>query len=202
MDPPLGRHWRYSPSTLDALDEAGLIVWSGSGNPRKILYGRRITGKVAPGPFGVYKDPQRPTYPTQKNSLLLERIIRTTSEPGDTVLDCYSGSGTTLLQASLLGRRFVGMDNSEIEHSTMKKRFDDHGNRFNTINATPVTHEMAIQEPQPLNFEAVEHEQNSRKSGGDGQRNSGTIREITDKDPALRRASLTSLKQTLAGLGR
>ena len=60
----------------------------------------------------MFKDPQRPSYPTQKNAAMLERIIRTSSEPGDTVLDCYAGSGSTLLEAARLGRRFIGMDDS------------------------------------------------------------------------------------------
>ena len=43
---------------------------------------------------------------------MLERIIRTSSNVGDTVLDCYAGSGTTLLQAARFNRRFIGMDDS------------------------------------------------------------------------------------------
>ena len=43
---------------------------------------------------------------------MLERIILTSSEPGDTVLDCYAGSGATLLEAARLGRRFIGMDDA------------------------------------------------------------------------------------------
>lgn len=43
---------------------------------------------------------------------MLERIILTSSNPGDTVLDCYAGSGGTLMTAARLGRRFIGMDDS------------------------------------------------------------------------------------------
>lgn len=111
MPPPSGRHWRYSPEKLDELDAQGLIAWSGTGNPRKIIYADDSAGKL-PQDVWVYKDPQRPSYPTQKNAAMLERIILTSSEPGDTVLDCYAGSGTTLLEAARLGRRFVGMDSS------------------------------------------------------------------------------------------
>ena len=111
MSPPPGRHWRYSPAKLDELDAAGLIKWSGTGNPRKIRYASEAAGKL-PQDVWLYKDPQRPAYPTQKNARMLERIIRTSSEPGDTVLDCYAGSGSTLLTAARLGRRFIGMDDS------------------------------------------------------------------------------------------
>ena len=111
MPPPAGRHWRYPPDRLDELDSAGLIAWSKTGNPRKIIYADQSQGKL-PQDVWVYKDPQRPSYPTQKNAAMLERIILTSSEPGDTVLDCYSGSGSTLLEAARLGRRFIGMDDA------------------------------------------------------------------------------------------
>ena len=111
MPPPAGRHWRYPPEKLDELDAAGLVAWSSTGNPRKIRYASEAAGKL-PQDVWLYKDPQRPQYPTQKNARMLERIIRTSSNPGDTVMDCYAGSGTTLLQAARLGRRFIGMDDS------------------------------------------------------------------------------------------
>ena len=111
MPPPAGRHWRYPPDRLDELDEQGLIAWSSTGNPRKIIYADQSAGKL-PQDVWEYKDPQRPSYPTQKNAAMLERIILTSSEPGDTVLDCYAGSGETLLAAARLGRRFVGMDSA------------------------------------------------------------------------------------------
>ncbi|MBI4705195.1 MAG: site-specific DNA-methyltransferase [Deltaproteobacteria bacterium] len=51
-------------------------------------------------------------YPTQKPERLLERIIRASSLEEDTVADLMCGSGTTLVVAARLGRRFVGADNS------------------------------------------------------------------------------------------
>lgn len=49
-------------------------------------------------------------YPTQKTAALLERIISVSTNPGDWVLDPFSGSGTTLVTAQRLGRRWVGCD--------------------------------------------------------------------------------------------
>lgn len=49
-------------------------------------------------------------YPTQKPEGLLERIIQTSSNPGDLVFDCFMGSGTTQAVAMRLGRRFIGSD--------------------------------------------------------------------------------------------
>jgi site-specific DNA-methyltransferase (adenine-specific) len=49
-------------------------------------------------------------YPTQKPVLLLERIIALVTSPGDLVLDPFTGSGTTLVAAELLGRNSLGID--------------------------------------------------------------------------------------------
>jgi site-specific DNA-methyltransferase (adenine-specific) len=49
-------------------------------------------------------------YPTQKPEELLERIINASTDEGDLVMDCFSGSGTTLAVAEKLGRRWIGCD--------------------------------------------------------------------------------------------
>ena len=56
------------------------------------------------------KDPQRTGYDTQKPIRLLERIILSTTRPGDLVCDLCAGSGTTLAAAALNGRAFLGVD--------------------------------------------------------------------------------------------
>ncbi|WP_129972389.1 MULTISPECIES: DNA methyltransferase [unclassified Pseudomonas] len=53
---------------------------------------------------------ERTGYPTQKPEALLERVIKCCSNPGDLVLDCFMGSGTTQSVAMQLGRRFIGAD--------------------------------------------------------------------------------------------
>jgi len=61
-------------------------------------------------------------YPTQKPEALLERIIKASSNPGDLVLDCFAGSGTTLAVAEKLGRRWIGVDCGKLAIYTMQKR--------------------------------------------------------------------------------
>ncbi|MCB9896279.1 MAG: site-specific DNA-methyltransferase [Planctomycetes bacterium] len=51
-------------------------------------------------------------YPTQKPLALLERLIGCFSNEGDLVADLCCGSGTTLVAAKLLGRRWLGVDSS------------------------------------------------------------------------------------------
>ena len=53
---------------------------------------------------------ERMGYATQKPLALMERIIKTSSNPGDLVLDPFCGCATTLEAAQRLGRRWVGID--------------------------------------------------------------------------------------------
>ncbi len=68
------------------------------------------------------KDPQRTGYDTQKPLRLLERIILTTTRPGDLVADLCCGSGTTLAAAAKNGRRFLGVDVGAGAVSVTRKR--------------------------------------------------------------------------------
>jgi DNA modification methylase len=49
-------------------------------------------------------------YPTEKPQALLVRVVTASSNRGDLVLDCFSGSGSTLRAAEHLGRRWIGVD--------------------------------------------------------------------------------------------
>ena len=53
---------------------------------------------------------------------LLGRIIRASSNAGDTVLDPFGGSGTTLAVAKKLGRRFLGCELSEAYAARIRER--------------------------------------------------------------------------------
>jgi hypothetical protein len=64
-------------------------------------------------------------YPTQKPLPLLERIIQTSSNPNDIVLDAFCGCGTALVAAENLGRQWVGIDISPTACRVMAKRMRD-----------------------------------------------------------------------------
>jgi adenine-specific DNA-methyltransferase len=120
---PKGRHWRLHPDKMDELDAKGLIEWSPTGNPRQIYYAdeARVRGKKRQDVW-EFKDPPIPSYPTEKNLEMLKVIIRASSNPGDIVLDCFCGSGTTLVAAEESGRRWIGIDNSEAAIEVSQKR--------------------------------------------------------------------------------
>ncbi|MDO8571567.1 MAG: transcriptional repressor LexA [bacterium] len=111
MLPPKGRHWRYNPVELTRLDKDGLIEWSSTGNPRKKIYADENRGKKLQDVWD-FRDPgfESALYPTQKNSDLLKQIIRSSTKKGNLVLDCFAGSGTTLLAAQELERSWIGID--------------------------------------------------------------------------------------------
>lgn len=121
MSPPRGRHWRYSPEVLDELDKNDLIEWSENGVPRKIIYAEDYTHKRMQD-IWEFKDSQQLSYPTEKNLQLLTTIIKNSSNANSTVLDCFCGSGTTLVAASMLNRNWIGIDKSEVAIETTSKR--------------------------------------------------------------------------------
>ncbi|MCC6125561.1 MAG: site-specific DNA-methyltransferase [Pirellulales bacterium] len=123
MMPPPGRHWRTDARTLEQWDEEGLIEWSSTGNPRKIIYADEREGKRVQDVW-EFKDPQYPVYPTEKNAALLDLIVRTSSNPNGIVLDCFCGSGTTLKAAHLLGRKWIGIDQSELALKATIEKLD------------------------------------------------------------------------------
>lgn len=65
-------------------------------------------------------------YPTQKPLGLLERIILSSSEPGDLILDPFCGCGTAVAASQKLGRKWIGIDLTYLSIAVMKKRLQDH----------------------------------------------------------------------------
>ena len=61
-------------------------------------------------PYLHPRDSERTGYKTQKPLALLKRIIEASSNPGDVVLDPFCGCGTAVVAASMLKRKFVGVD--------------------------------------------------------------------------------------------
>lgn len=126
--PPPGKHWQFPPKVLDEMDARGEIYWSPNGNPRRKVYYEASSGVAVQDIWLDFRDAHNQNveitgYPTEKNPALLARIIKASSNPGDLVLDCFSGSGTTLAVASQLDRRWIGIDNSAEAIATTLRRF-------------------------------------------------------------------------------
>ena len=130
MMPPKGKHWQFTPEKLDELDKIGDIIWSKNGNPRRKVYLDNSKGIPISDIWLDFKDYYNQNqsvtgYPTEKNEDLLKRIILSSSNNGDLILDCFAGSGTTLAIAQKLNRKWIGIDNSKLAINTMKRRFKD-----------------------------------------------------------------------------
>lgn len=73
-------------------------------------------------PFLNPKAKERTGYPTQKPLILLDRILEISSDKGDIILDPFCGSGTTLVSAKLLDRKYIGFDINQDAIEITKER--------------------------------------------------------------------------------
>lgn len=90
------------------------------------------------------KDSERVGYGTQKPEALLKRIILASSQPGDLVMDLFSGSGTTAAVASKLGRRYLACDASPLALYTLRNR---QLKNTSALSLTDQPHEMLLNYP-------------------------------------------------------
>jgi len=128
--PPSGSYWRVSESKLSELNADGRIYWGPDGGSRPYLKrfltevaGGRVPGTVwAPEDVGFVRNGKeevrrlldgKEPFATPKPEKLLYQILHIASNPGDIVLDCFLGSGTTAAVAHKMQRRWVGVERSE-----------------------------------------------------------------------------------------
>jgi DNA modification methylase len=114
---------------MDALESIGRIRWArdGEGRPNLIQYVDDLQGVELQSIWTEFSAlssnaNESEEYPTQKPETLLERLIATSTNPGDLVLDCFIGSGTTAAVAQKLGRRWIGCDINKGAIQTTAKR--------------------------------------------------------------------------------
>ena len=108
------RAWRFEPSHMEELFQAGMLVQPRPGSPFRYKKYLDDTEGVklqdlwsdVPGARGK----ERQGYPTQKPLALLDRIIKASSRPGDMVLDPFCGCATTCVAAERLNRQWSGID--------------------------------------------------------------------------------------------
>lgn len=82
-------------------------------NPPQPYSSQKVPGNVWDFSRVRFKMDEYENHPTQKPEALLERIVKASSNPGDVVLDPFSGSFTTSAVAVRLGRVGIGIDMNE-----------------------------------------------------------------------------------------
>ena len=134
-----GRWFHHSPrgdytnDSIRKLDKEERIYQSSSGTIRikyfhtsdkKFVFVKKIIGDVWDDIPDAMHLPQseRLNYPTQKPEVLLDRIIKASSNENSIVLDCFCGSGTTAATAEKLGRRWIMADLNKGAIQTTIKR--------------------------------------------------------------------------------
>jgi site-specific DNA-methyltransferase (adenine-specific) len=125
------RYWRYSEERMKELHAQGRIDFRPTGKVPRL---KRYLDEAKGMPVGSVWNDIRPLinfgneslgYPTQKPLSLLERIIKTSSNPNDVVLDAFCGCGTALVAAQNLSRQWIGVDISPTACRVMAKRLRD-----------------------------------------------------------------------------
>jgi site-specific DNA-methyltransferase (adenine-specific) len=129
VHPGRDRQWRFSPEELDRLYSEGRILLQRDGRPRKDGLKEYLEDSQGPHLQDVWTDIALPPtsgerlgYQTQKPEALLERIIRTSSNGDDLVLDPFCGCGTAIAVAERLGRRWIGIDVTHLAISILRNR--------------------------------------------------------------------------------
>jgi hypothetical protein len=133
---------------MEALEAEGRIWYPDSKEKRPQLkrYLREMPGPVMGNLWADIfpinsQARERLGYPTQKPLALLERILNASSNPGDLVLDPFGGCGTTIDAAEKLGRKWIGIDITQLATSLIKNRLrDTYGDKIEIITVgEPVT---------------------------------------------------------------
>jgi DNA modification methylase len=126
--PYKGRYWAYSRDNLEKFYREGRLYFpKNSGTPSYKRYLDEMPGVPLQDvwtdvrPIGA-QAAERLGYPTQKPEALLERIIATSSNEGDVVLDPFCGCGTAVAAAEKLSRRWIGIDITHLAIALIKNR--------------------------------------------------------------------------------
>lgn len=115
----------YKPGTKVQIDEeTGKKYYTKSGTRYYIERDGKILEDWWTDIMNMNHNPinERHNYPTEKPQPLLERIIKVSSNVGDTVLDCFGGSGTTAAASQKLNRKWITCDISKDSIELIKTR--------------------------------------------------------------------------------
>ena len=125
------RVWRWTKERMEEAYENGIVVQTKPGAvPQMKRYldeqeGRPIDTVWTDIPPINSQAKERLGYPTQKPLALLDRIVKTSSNPNDIVLDAFAGCATAMVAAQKSGRQWIGIDISPTACRVMAKRLRD-----------------------------------------------------------------------------
>jgi DNA methylase/restriction endonuclease len=178
------RYWRFSKKKMDELIEQGRIIQTTPGAVP--AYKRYLDEMVGVSLQDMWTDirpigaqaAERLGYPTQKPEALLERIVKTSSNEGDVVLDPFCGCGTAIAVAEKLKRNWVGIDITHLAIGLIKSRlrdaFGDEVAKTYSVIGEPVSaqdaSELAREDPYQFQWWAlglVGARPNEQKKGSD-----------------------------------
>lgn len=125
------RYWRYSKRKMEQLIREGRVIQT---KPGAVPQYKRYLDEMPGVPVQNLWDDLPPInnrsrellgYPTQKPESLLERMIKTSSEAGDLVLDPFCGCGTAIAAAQKLNRQWIGIDITHLAITLIRHRLKD-----------------------------------------------------------------------------
>jgi site-specific DNA-methyltransferase (adenine-specific) len=129
---PPAKGWRVSLPVMEQLDRDDRL-WFPKDKNGRIARKHYSLEQEGPKVADVWTDipplqassAERLGYPTQKPLALLERIVQTSSNEGDVVLDPFCGCGTAIDAAQKLGRRWIGIDVTYLAIALIRRRLRD-----------------------------------------------------------------------------
>lgn len=196
---PPASGWRVKKETLETLDRKGNIGWSSNNVPFRKLRPEDDKGK----PVGnIWNDislinsqaAERVGYPTQKPIELLERIILSSTEENDLVLDTFMGSGTTQVVCQKHNRNFIGADINLGSLQTTTKRLVAQKANFEVYNVNNYELFRNPVEAKELLIEALEIQKLESSSVYDGEKDGYKVKIM----PVNRIATKEDLNELIA----
>ena len=130
--PPPKLGWRVSRDLMEKLDAEDRLYFppNPKGRIKRKIYLHELKGQPMTDlwsdirPLSAHQK-ERLGYPTQKPVELLRRIVETSSNKGDIILDPFCGCGTSIAAAQELDRTWIGIDVTFLATSLIKYRLKD-----------------------------------------------------------------------------
>jgi len=172
----VSEQWVYSKEKLQKWWNEGKIYVTNNNTYYKKQY---LNEMIGPEISDLWIDKEVPpaqntNYPTEKPIGLLTRIIKTSSNEGDIVLDPFLGYATSLIASSHLKRKWIGIESSYTAFELARKRIDEESNAQYEYYGYPYSYDGAVglSRKDPYQFQKWVVEEifngNCGKRGGDG----------------------------------